>query len=136
MSFAIDTDGRQIMPYLLMLLYSLILDGVVSNKISLSIQGSAAEMSKWIDLKTTMHAAYHVSLFLLSFDKPITDERCSSGLDIFCIYGPHTSWTAGRNLLASTVFELELQQNSRYKYWVFADHDILLSLNYCHASTS
>ena len=102
--------------------------------IAFATQGPAVGLAGWSKLCLLMKQREHVSLFYLSYDVAIAPETCD-GANATCIFGPGTSWTAGRNHLARSVALYEVKQAHHFKYWVFADHDLYTAQN-CHVQST
>jgi hypothetical protein len=103
----------------------------ISDKVvSLAVQGSKNELSIWIDIYKIMINHYnHTKLFLFAYDAPLDSPLCAS--EIICIHDNSKSWTSGRNYLARTIYQYEVQHNDISRYWLFSDAD--MSLLTCEA---
>lgn len=98
----------------------------ISDKIvSLAVQGNKKELNIWIDVYKIMKNHYnHTKLFLLTYDEPLDSILCKN--DIICLYNNTKSWTSGRNYLARTMYQYEIQHNDISRYWLFSDADMAL----------
>lgn len=86
------------------------------------VQGLYAPIQKWISMRENMIKKHHVTLFLLTFDKPF---NTSLETNIVNVFAPDSTWTSGRNLLLRTVLQYEEKATVTFKYIVFADNDVL-----------
>jgi hypothetical protein len=73
----------------------------------------------------------NVSLFLLAYDAefdcaPSVEASVAAGAPphAACLFAPGTSWTAGRNVLARSIFQAERARGAVYSRWVFSDQDV------------
>lgn len=103
-----------------------------AHRIALGSQGKAAELTKWIQMYSHMNSSSHVTLFVLTYDEPIPEALCQQH-GVQCMFKPHTTWTSGRNGLLRAMRTLESINRNLFKYYAFADDDIV-NAN-CHAAT-
>lgn len=92
-----------------------------ASSVALGVQGKAGELHRWAQMTSTWRRS-NASIFLLSYDEPISKEVCRMER-VHCIFQPHSTWTAGRNLLARQMYQEEKFTNILFKYWVFSDED-------------
>ena len=94
------------------------------NRVALATQGKVERMTKWILMSSHMNSSSYVTLFLLSFDAPIPHDLCvQAGAQ--CLFAPHTTWTQGRNQLLRAMHSYEEQETRLFKYYAFADDDMV-----------
>jgi hypothetical protein len=92
--------------------------------VAFAIQGKSTEFLKWVETFNQMISFNAIHLFYLSYDNDISPETCVTFKNSTCIYGPHTSWTEGRNALVYSVAKYEKHFNFNFKYLVFSDSDL------------
>ncbi len=103
-------------------------------KIAIATEGKAEEVSIWVDMMSKMEHKSHVTLFLLSYDKPLEAEYCVNQTRVICMYKPGSTWTSGRNELSRAIDSHESSIRHRFKYWLFGDQD-MVKLDNCGEAT-
>lgn len=96
------------------------------TRIAFAVQGGAAGYKPWCD--AILLSSPSSELFYLTFDQlcPAPTHRCR------CTYVPNSTWTEGRNHLITLVLRAEVEIPSFFKYWVFADDDMIYAkCQYC-----
>lgn len=105
--------------------------------IVIAVMGEASYFSEWYSrLKIGIHSR-QLSFVYGAFDSiGVSDENdreCKEQVTTrthfrICrfYYIPNTTWTQGRNLLASHIVRIEEQQHKEFDYWIFSDEDIEL----------
>ena len=89
------------------------------------LQGPSRQLTHWINMTARLKMNTSITLFLLSFDKPLQPESHHVATTIFA---PNSTWTVGRNLLLHQMLVYELQDKThcrRFKYVLFADGDTI-----------
>lgn len=111
--------------FVVLLLCNNIVHSAGSVKIAIAAQGKASQIGEWVKMVSLMKYHSHVSLFILSYDAPIDVSHCVSNAatHVSCLYKAHTTWTGGRNYLASEIVKKENSVHHHFKYWVMCDHD-------------
>ncbi len=103
-------------------------------RVALAVQGECLDLPLWQTLLSRQHHLHQIQLFFLAYDKH--PKECQlpgfpsdpSAL----IHGPNTTWTGGRNALAKAIYWAEQGQGLTFKYWLFADADMVhLECHYC-----
>ncbi len=85
----------------------------------LLVQGNAESFPRWSQIASNIQT---LTLIYASYDRPVGRTACPND----CHFVPNTSWTDGRNLLTKFAFCKEQHLHMRFKYWIFADDDIVL----------
>ncbi len=99
------------------------------------IMGQAKFFSRWYDLlHRSNKSSVLVSYLFGAYDTPFTSEelvRCNQSASLFgdfqdcqAHFMPGTTWTQGRNFLASKALLLEKQRRKTYDFWIFSDDDV------------
>ena len=103
-------------------------NGDTSNqgRVALAVQGKCKDLLLWQDLLAHQHNAHQVDLVFLVFETQVDTchDAASSVLISAVVYGPNTTWSSGRNMLAKAIYQKELAMESEYKYWIMADSDM------------
>ena len=89
-------------------------------------RGKCNDFLLWQDLVAHQHNAYQVDLFFLVFEAQVDvcHDAASSVLNSTVVYGPNTTWSSGRNMLAKAIYRKEQTMGSEYKYWIMSDSDV------------
>ena len=95
----------------------------VNAKIAVATQGKARDMEQWTKLMSAMTTRKRINLFLLSYDKPIDPNLCSTPNGIHCSFKNRSTWTSGRNELSRNIAQREIIERHHFKYWLFSDSD-------------
>ena len=102
--------------------------------VAIATQGMCSGAESWLELLLQLHHYHNVNFFYLAYDEdPAT---CLSNLPIsgkvHLIYGPNSTWTTGRNMLAKAIYKTEEESGYFHKYWVLLDSDMKrLECHYC-----
>jgi len=114
---------------LLLALGCLLGSNVLVARVALAVQGKEEELNKWVTAWNLMSSLEsdstnlddHAILFLQSYDKPL--KKCPA--TSICHFAPKTTWASGRNLQGKAIYHYEAAKHSEFRYWLFADSDML-----------
>lgn len=104
------------------------------ERVAIAVQGSKQDMLGWLQVYDLMKSKDHARLFLLSYgSEPIVEvsnaldgtDKDQRRRDVVFIHAPNSTWTSGRNTLARHIFSYEQDYKVTFRYWLFADADML-----------
>lgn len=112
-------------------------DTTLKKKIALGIQGRASDIQQSVTMYQKMRTRFHVTLFVLSYDEPVSPPLCRER-GVKCVFSPHSTWASGRNTLLYEMRRVESRSSITdservYKYYAFADADLVNAT--CHVKT-
>ena len=92
-----------------------------ADNIILLVQGPRAAFDEWYQRVKNVSST---TLIYASYDAPIEDDL--GCVEDKCLFLPNSTWTEGRDRLSLAALCQEQQREATFKYWVFADDDVIL----------